>query len=105
MAANHVQLNRNLNAAADLLSAIRQCRVAFDSLRAAQKAQVQMLSGESSTADSYQKIADVYGVAADDSEDATKRANAKRMFDELNSATGNSAALEQFLAIMGGGVV
>ena len=59
----------------------------------------QMKDGDGTLAAHFQKIVDQYGVAGADA--ATKLANAKLIYDEMNSTLNNSAALRQMLAKLG----
>lgn len=82
-----------------LLESTRKMTVEFSAIDDHLAAMVQMLTGASSTADSFAVVADLYGVEGADQ--SAKNASAKILFDELNSASGNSAALRQILAILG----
>lgn len=58
-----------------------------------------MKDGDGSIPAHFQEVVDLFGVQADQGVTALERA--KLLYDELNSANNNSAALKQFLAIVG----
>lgn len=99
MADNHKEVDENLYHARELMEPVRRIAVQFDRLESLKDVMAQMIDGDSEQAANYQKIVDLFGVKGADAN--TKLANAKTIFDELNSTIGNSAALKQLLAILG----
>lgn len=99
MADNHKEVDETLFHARQLMEPIRKITVEFDRLESLKNAMAQMIDGDSGVAANYQKVVDLLGVKGADA--SAKLANAKTIFDELNSTIGNSAALQQLLAILG----
>ena len=99
MADTHYEVDETLHHARQLMEPARRLRVEFDRFESLFGAMAQMRDGDGSQASHFQKVVDLFGVKGADS--GAKLANAKVIFDELNSAIGNSAALVQLLAKLG----
>ncbi len=82
-----------------LLESTRKITVEIAAVDDHLAAMVQMLTGDSGQASSFAVVAELYGVQGTDQ--SAKNTNAQTLFNELNSASGNSAALRQILAILG----
>jgi hypothetical protein len=95
----HKEVDETLHHARRLMEPVRKITDAFYDLTAVFEAMNQMKDGDGSQASHFQKVVDLYGVKGADAD--TKLANAKVIYDELNSTLGNSAALKQFLAKLG----
>lgn len=99
MADNHKEVDETLYHARQLMEPVRRITIEFDRLESLKDTIAQMIDGDSGVAANYQKIVDLFGVQGADAN--AKLANAKVIFDELNSTSGNSAALKQLLAVLG----
>ena len=99
MADTHYEVDETLYHARQLMEPVRRLRIEFSRLEDLFSAMNQMKDGDGSQASHFQKVVDLFGVQGADA--GTKLANAKVIYDELNSAIGNSAALAQLLAKLG----
>ncbi len=82
-----------------LANAVQQARTAFSVLQAESLRMAAMLSGDGSQDTHYAEIVTIYGVQQGTS--ASANAAARAMYNEINSAVGNSAALVQLMAELG----
>lgn len=100
MADNHYEFGVNSPAhSINLTILVRQLKLAIDAMDDEFAVMSQMVDGAQSGANQFQKVVDLYGVVGVDA--PTKLANAQAIFNEMNSAQGNSAALRQFIAKLG----
>lgn len=99
MADTHYEVDETLYHARQLMEPIRNLDVNLDRLQTVFDAMTQMRDGDGSQASHFQTVVDKFGVAGSDEND--KLASAKVIYDEMNSALGNSAALKQLLAKLG----
>lgn len=99
MAEDHIEIDESIgkkprvlmDAARKIKSGLAELQGEFDSM-------VHMKTGDGSTSDQFQEVVDIYGVGADVGVTALVRA--KSLYDEMNSALNNSAALKQFLSMV-----
>lgn len=99
MADTHYEVDESLYHARQLMDPIRKLRIEFSRLEDLFAAIDTMKDGDGSEASHFAKVVSLLGVQGDDSSD--ELANAKAIYDELNSTIGNSAALKQLLARLG----
>jgi hypothetical protein len=100
MAETHVELDEGTGKhPRTLMDAARKVQNGLNDLQSEFNAMDRMKSGDGSLASHFQEVVDLYGVQSDEGFTALERA--KTLYDELNSALGNIAALKQFLAIVG----
>lgn len=99
MADTHYELDESFYHARQVMEPVRKLRTNFSQLEDTFAALSHMKDGDGSQASHFQKMVDLCGVKGDDAAD--KLANAKAIYDEINSTIGNSAALEQLLAKLG----
>lgn len=99
MADGHIEVDETLYHARQVAEPVRNVRTNFDRLESIFLIMNQMKDGDGSQASHFQKVVDLFGVQGNDAN--AKLANAKVMYDELNSTLGNSTALLQFLAKLG----
>lgn len=99
MADTHYEVDETLSHARQLMNSVRGLTTELSRLDDVLAAMTQMKDGDGSNANHFQKVVDLFGVVGADA--AGQRANAKTVYDEINSATGNSAALRQLLAKLG----
>lgn len=102
MADNHYEIGNSLRGR-ELRTALKQIRTSWYEVKQAFDSMTQMLTGPSTDPASFDNVVayfDISGVAGADAQ-ADKRADAKALYDELNSTLGNSAALLQLLSRTG----
>lgn len=100
MPENHIELDEGVGEYPRVLKdAVRKIKTNLAVLQSSFNEMDRMKTGDGSTSDQFQEVVDLFGVQADVG--VTALARAKLLFDELNSALNNSAALKQFLAIVG----
>lgn len=96
---SHKEVSEALYHARKLMEPVRKHTVTLAELDDVLAVMTQMKDGDGSQASHFQKVVDLYGVEGADAN--AKLANAKTIYDELNSALGNSGAMRQLLAILG----
>jgi hypothetical protein len=99
MAIGSIQLDEAKERARRYKQSLRNIRKEFSLLEADFLNMAQDKDSAGNDPEHFALIADLYGTNGVDA--AAKNANAKRLFDETNSAINNSAALLQLMAIMG----
>lgn len=93
MADTHIEVDEGLYHARKLMDPIRELTTQLSRLDDVFASLTQMKDGDGSSAAHFAKVTTLYGTADD--------ATAKALYDEINSAQGNSAALRQLLAKLG----
>lgn len=99
MADTHYELDPSSEYGNRLKEDVRETRRRFSALEDTLAVMTRMKDGDGSQAAHFQEVVDSFGVLGADAN--AKLVNAKAIYDELNSAMGNSAALLQFLAELG----
>lgn len=99
MADTHREVDEAAVRSRKLMDNVREITTRIASLDDILSSMHTMKDGDGSQASHFAKVVTLFGVQGADQ--STKLANAKVIYDELNSAMGNSAALRQFLGIMG----
>jgi hypothetical protein len=97
----HYEVDESKYHARKLMDEVRELTARLARLDDVFAAMSTMKNGDGTQAAHFQKVVDLYGVNPSDPDNADKLAMAKSIYDELNSAQGNSAALRQFLARLG----
>lgn len=101
MAEQHIEFDPANTRSQDLLRNVKKIQDGMNSLRNHFASLEKMKTGDGSTANQFQEVVDQYGVETDSGTGGSDLERAKLLYDEMNSAINNSAALNQFLAIVG----
>lgn len=99
MAVDHIALDEGKFRARRVLDPARKLRDAFSALEDELLAMAKIKDSAGNDAGHFAIVAEMYGVEGADQ--PAKNANAKKLFDELNSAMANSSALIQLLSLLG----
>lgn len=99
MADTHIEVDETFYHARKLMDPVRELTTRLGALDDLFAAMGHMKDGDGSQDAHFQKVVDLFGVKGADS--AAKLANAHTLYNEMNSAQGNSTALRQLLAILG----
>lgn len=99
MAQEHTKLNEGLYHGRQLADAIRKLTTNWAIVKSTFQQMDQMKESDGSEASHFQEVVDKFGPEGDDNN--AQLANAKLLYDEINSAVNNSAAFDQLLARLG----
>lgn len=99
MADTHIEVDEAKYHARKIMDSVREVGTRFKALQLVFGALGRMKDGDGSQAAHFAKVVTLLGVQGVD--DAAKLAKAKALYDEMNSMLNNSAALLQFLDIVG----